>query len=211
MSGEVIMIENLNYNSRGLIPAIIQDIESKEVLMLGYMNLEALKKTIKTKRTWFYSRSRQRLWNKGETSGNYHIVKTIKYDCDKDALLVQVLTNGPTCHKGNNTCFSDVLLEGNIISGKEIIDFLYMRIMEKRELKSPNSYTNYLFREGIDKILKKIGEEASEVIIASKNNSKEEIKYEICDLIYHLMVLMVDRDINIHDIRGELLKRYNKG
>ncbi|WP_432403777.1 bifunctional phosphoribosyl-AMP cyclohydrolase/phosphoribosyl-ATP diphosphatase HisIE [Wukongibacter sp. M2B1] len=208
----MIDINSLKYDEKGLIPAIIQDYSSKEVLMLGYMNAESLRLTIETKRTWFFSRSRQRLWNKGETSGNFHVVKGIKYDCDKDTLLILVKPMGPTCHTGKNSCFYSSILEDETknIEASKVFDLLYERILNRKEEPIEGSYTKYLFEKGIDKILKKVGEETSEVIIASKNNDKEEIVYEVSDLIYHLLVLLADRNVSIEEIREELYERYKK-
>ncbi|WP_432666887.1 bifunctional phosphoribosyl-AMP cyclohydrolase/phosphoribosyl-ATP diphosphatase HisIE [Wukongibacter baidiensis] len=208
----MIDIDSLKYDEKGLIPAIIQDYDSKEVLMLGYMNSESLKLTLETKRTWFFSRSRQQLWNKGETSGNFHVVKGIKYDCDQDTLLIAVKPMGPTCHTGENSCFYSAILEEETKETEEskVFDLLYERILNRKEEPVEGSYTKYLFEKGIDKILKKVGEETSEVIIASKNDDKEEIVYEVSDLIYHLLVLLADRNVDLEDIRGELCKRYKK-
>lgn len=208
----MIEIDNLKYDGKGLIPAIIQDYSSKEVLMLGYMNEESLNLTIETKKTWFFSRSRQKLWNKGETSGNFHLVKGIKYDCDKDTLLVEVKPMGPTCHTGENSCFYGSIYEEET-KDKEVLkvfDLLYERILKRKEEPMDGSYTNYLFEKGIDKILKKVGEEASEVIIAAKNDDKAEIIYEASDLMYHLLVLLAEKNISFDEIRDELYKRYTK-
>ncbi|MEG0372243.1 MAG: bifunctional phosphoribosyl-AMP cyclohydrolase/phosphoribosyl-ATP diphosphatase HisIE [Clostridium sp.] len=197
---------DIKYDSNGLIPAVIQCIDTGKVLMLGYMNSQALDKTLESKQVWFYSRSRQKLWMKGETSGNIQIVKSVKSDCDNDALLVEVESRGPICHTGSDTCFFN-----GIVKEKEytnVIDDLYKTIQNRKDNPKDGSYTNYLLDKGIDKILKKVGEEASEVIIGAKNDSKEEMSYEISDLIYHLLVLMVDRGVLIEDIRVELLKRF---
>ena len=204
-------IGKLKYDERGLIPAIIQDYDSRDVLMLGYMNEESLKLTLETKRTWFFSRSRQKLWNKGETSGNFQEVKEIRYDCDRDTLLIKVKPTGPSCHTGKKNCFYSPIYKGNIEDNKvlEVFDLLYERILSRKEEKAEESYTKYLFEEGIDKILKKFGEEASEVIIASKNDNREEIIYEVSDRIYHLLVLLAERNISFHEIRKELYRRYN--
>lgn len=200
------------FDEKNLVPAIVQDFNSKKVLMLAYMNQESLEKTLKTKRTWFYSRSRQKLWNKGETSGNYQIVKRVSYDCDKDALLVEVIPMGNACHTGEESCFFSKLFEENEqeSSNMHILQKLYARIKDRRANPIDGSYTNYLFEKGIDKILKKIGEETSEVIIAAKNADKEEIIYEVSDLIYHIFILLVEQDIRIEDIQNELVRRYNK-
>lgn len=206
----MIDIDSLNFNKKGLIPSIVQDFNNKEVLMLGYMNKESLKLTMETGTTWFYSRSRQKLWNKGETSGNFHEVISIKYDCDMDSLLVEVIPNGPTCHTGNSSCFFRNLYKKDIENIKEdaILDLLYDKIVSRKEYDGEKSYTKYLFDSGLDKILKKVGEETSEVIIAAKNNSKDEIVYEVSDLIYHLMVLLVEKNISLRDIRKEMTNRY---
>jgi phosphoribosyl-ATP pyrophosphohydrolase/phosphoribosyl-AMP cyclohydrolase len=206
----MIDIDSLKFNNKGLIPAIIQDFNTKEVLMLGYMNKESLTLTIEKGTTWFYSRSRQKLWNKGETSGNFHEVMNIKYDCDMDCLLVEVIPKGPTCHTGNYSCFFRNIYKKNIenIKEKKILDLLYNRIVSRKKFSEEGSYTKYLFDSGIDKILKKVGEETSEVIIAAKNDSKDEIVYEVADLIYHLMVLLVEKDVTLNDIRKEMTNRY---
>lgn len=208
----MIDISSLKYDNNGLIPAIIQHYTSKEVLMLGYMNKESLNLTIETKRTWFFSRSRQKLWNKGETSGNFHEVKGIRYDCDKDTLLVKVKPMGPTCHTGEDSCFYSWVyeVETKDIESLKVLDLLYEKILKRKEGPIEGSYTKYLFENGIDKILKKVGEETSEVIIAAKNDSKEEIIYEASDLMYHLLVLLADKNISFDEIREELYKRYSK-
>lgn len=196
----------VKYDDKGLVPAIIQSVDTGKVLMLGYMNEEALNKTLETKKVWFYSRSRQKLWMKGETSSNEQIVKSLKLDCDNDAILVEVESKGPICHTGNDTCFFN-----NEYTEKEfenVVDRLYNLIVDRKTNPKEGSYTNYLLEKGIDKILKKVGEEASEVIIGAKNNSKEEMSYEISDLVYHLLVLMVDRNLKVDDITNELKKRF---
>lgn len=202
-------IEDLKFDKNGLIPAIIQDINNKKVLMLGYMNKKSIDLTLETKRTWFYSRSRKKLWNKGETSGNYHEVKNMAYDCDADTILVEVVPNGPTCHTGTQSCFSQYIYKEDDRVLNDIYSLLFERIKNRKKENKEGSYTNYLFKEGIDKILKKIGEEASEVIIAAKNESKNDLIYEICDLIYHNMVLMAEKNICLQDIEEELRNRYN--
>lgn len=201
-------LENIKFDEKGLIPGIVQDVNTGKVLMLAYMNEESIKLTLETKKTWFYSRSREKLWNKGETSGNYQIVKQISYDCDGDTILLEVEPLGPSCHTGEESCFFNKVLDEKEDFDKNILDKLYCRITDRRENPVEGSYTNYLFDKGIDKILKKVGEETSEVIIASKNNSKEEMTYEISDLVYHMLVLMVDRGLTINDIKKELGKRY---
>ena len=206
---------DLKFNEEGLIPTIVQDINTHDVLMLAYMNEESLKKTIETGFAHYWSRSRKKLWKKGETSGNTQKVEEIYYDCDKDSLLLKVEQKGDACHTGNRTCFFKTLdLDNNIktdfqISSKDasILYELYGVIEDRRENPIEGSYTNYLFSEGIDKILKKVGEEATEVVIASKNDSKEEVIYEVSDLIYHLTVLLVNQDITLDDIFEELKTR----
>lgn len=215
------LLDKVKFDSRGLIPAIIQDEDTKQVLMLAYMNRESLQKTLETGYTWFYSRSRQSLWPKGETSGHVQKVKQMYYDCDEDTLLILVEQKGAACHSGHFSCFYRNW-EGDEVSGKvfdpdhvyprrtgspAILYELYDVVNLRKEIRPEGSYTSYLFNEGQDKILKKVGEETSEVIIASKNNSADELVYEIGDLIYHLVVLMVYHDINLNDIFGELKSR----
>lgn len=195
------------FKENTLIPAIIQDFYTKEVLMLAYMNEESLKLTKETKTTWFYSRSRKELWNKGATSGNYQTVVNIKYDCDEDTFLVSVIPKGPSCHTNNYSCFYRTLLEGSEEgSFKALID-LENTIRERKCNPKEGSYTNYLFSEGVDKILKKIGEESAEIIIAAKNNSKTEVIYETSDFIYHMMVMLKEMDIPFSDILNNLSER----
>lgn len=205
------LINDIKFDEKGLVPAIVQDYKNGEVLMQAYMNEESLDLTMKTGRTWFYSRSRQELWEKGATSGNIQEVKEIYYDCDGDSLLVKVDQKGPACHTGNRSCYyrnlwsaDDYVKTANI---GEIIEKLYNKVGDRKENPIPDSYTCYLFEKGIDKILKKVGEESAEVIIAAKNESKDEMIYEISDLIYHLTVLMNYAGVYPSDIAGELLKR----
>lgn len=204
-------IDDLKFDEKGLIPAIVQDYSTKEVLMMAYMNKESIKLSIEKGETYFFSRSRNELWHKGETSGNTQKIKSILYDCDGDTLLIQVEPNGPACHTGNMSCFyRDIYDKKDKICSEFVLDKLYERIRDRQNNPIEGSYTNYLFDKGIDKILKKFGEESTEVVLAVKNNSNEEIIYEIADLIYHTMVMMVDRGIKLEDIYGELAKRYNK-
>jgi phosphoribosyl-ATP pyrophosphohydrolase/phosphoribosyl-AMP cyclohydrolase len=205
------MIENIKFDQNGLVPAIVQDAVSKEVLTLAYMNEESLKKTIETKETWFYSRSRQELWHKGATSGNTQTVVEMRYDCDQDAILVLVQPAGPACHTGAYTCFKETI-DGQ---GAETLQdrFQIFNTLEKtiaeRETELPEgSYTTYLFNEGVDKILKKVGEEAAEVIIASKNRDHEELKWEVADLLFHLMVLLREQKLPLDDVLNVLEKRH---
>ena len=199
------MVE-LKYNSDGLIPAIVQDHYSKKVLMLAYMNAESLEITIKEGKTCFFSRSRQQLWRKGETSGNTQQVVSIRTDCDKDTLLIDVIKNGPACHTGSESCFFEdvVAPEAEEFSYEGLYEMLLGRKINKKE----GSYTTYLFEKGIDKILKKVGEESTEVIIAGKANDKAETIYEIADLAYHVMVLMIEMGIDLSDIHRELASRH---
>jgi len=202
-------IKNLKFDENGLIPAIVQDSVSGKVLMLGYMNREAVEKTIETRKTWFYSRSRKTLWNKGETSGNYHNVVDILYDCDNDALLIKVVPHGPTCHTNNYSCFYRNIegREGLEKNKSSILQELYEVIMERKRLNPENSYVAKKFKEGIDRILKKLGEEAGEVIIAAKNGNKEEISWEIADLIFHLLLVLGFYDMSLDDIYDRLIER----
>ena len=199
------MIE-LKYNSDGLIPAIVQDHYSKKVLMLAYMNTESLDITIKEGRTCFWSRSRQELWRKGETSGNTQQVVSIRTDCDKDTLLIDVIKNGPACHTGSETCFFEDIVapETEEFSYEGLYEMLVGRKVEKKE----GSYTTYLFEKGIDKILKKVGEECTEVIIGAKGGDKAETVYEIADLLYHITVMMIEMGITLEEVTAELAKRH---
>lgn len=201
------MLDNIKYDEKGLIPAIVQDDVSGKVLMLAYMNEEALKKTIETKETWFYSRSRQELWNKGATSGNKQQVKNIAFDCDQDTVLLTVTPEGPACHTGETTCFYN-FLDQNQPTTQDVIYRIVDVIENRRNNPVEGAYTTYLFNEGIDKVLKKVGEEASEVIIGAKNNDKEEIKWEVADLIYHTLVLLNMTDVSIADIKDVLYQRH---
>lgn len=201
------MIERIKFDENGLIPAIVQDDTTGKVLMLAYMNEEALQKTLETKETWFYSRSRQALWNKGETSGNKQKVTSVRLDCDEDALLVTVKPLGPACHTGEVSCFFQPVIDKDA-GVREVIHTLIDVIAERKNNPQEGSYTTYLFREGIDKVLKKVGEEASEVIIGAKNADKEEIKWEIADLVYHTLVLMNMTGVSLTDIKEVLYERH---
>lgn len=206
-------IESIQFDEKGLIPAIVQDAFSKEVLTLAYMNLESLKKSIETKETWFYSRSRQELWNKGATSGNTQKILNMIFDCDKDALVVLVETAGPACHKGTISCFNESIFERKLESFQnnfkdyQILIELEQVIKEREKERPEGAYTTYLFEKGVDKILKKVGEEASEVIIAAKNRDKEELKWEAADLIYHLLVLFQEQKLPFNEVLSVLNKR----
>ncbi|SDH20987.1 phosphoribosyl-ATP pyrophosphatase /phosphoribosyl-AMP cyclohydrolase [Alteribacillus persepolensis] len=204
-------LDELTFDENGLIPAIVQDEVSKEVLTLAYMNKESLQKTMETKETWFYSRSRQELWHKGETSGNTQRVSDIRYDCDKDALVVKVLPAGPACHKGTYSCFNESLLDNHADPKENRFHILneLEKTIAKREVQMPEgAYTTYLFSEGVDKILKKVGEEASEVIIASKNRDYDELKWESADLLYHLFVLLREQKLPLDAVLEVLEERH---
>ncbi|MFY9174015.1 MAG: bifunctional phosphoribosyl-AMP cyclohydrolase/phosphoribosyl-ATP diphosphatase HisIE [Peptococcia bacterium] len=204
------IIKDLNYDQNGLIPAIIQDIHSGTVLMLAYMNQESLRKTLEDGCTWFYSRSRKKLWNKGESSGNVQKVMGISYDCDADTLLVQVEQTGVACHEGSFSCFSKVFLENkqNMATSSAIL-FRLQELLTERQLELPEgSYSTYLFTKGLDKILKKVGEEATEVVIAAKGGVKDELIYETADLIYHLLVMLRNEGIELEEVLQELEKRF---
>ena len=199
-------IEKLKFDEKGLIPAIVVDDETDKVLTLAYMNRESLAISMEKKLTCFWSRSRQELWLKGETSGNYQHIVSITADCDYDALVVRVIKDGPACHLGTDSCFTNPILgEGQ---KKFRLEDLY-QLLEGRKRDLPEgSYTSYLFQKGIDKILKKVGEESTEVIIAGKADDKAETVYEIADLAYHVLVLMVQMGITVEDIRKELAGRH---
>lgn len=205
-----IMVE-IKYDEKGLIPAIIQDSSNNEVLMMAYMNEESLNKTLASGYTWFFSRSRQQLWMKGESSGNTQKVEQILYDCDEDTLLIKVKPAGPACHTGNYSCFYRDLqgeeIDTSIPFQVNILQELYQIILSRQQEMPEGSYTSYLFQEGIDKILKKVGEESAEVIIAAKNRDKNEVVYETADLIYHLLVMMVEQGVKLADIYKELSSR----
>ncbi len=203
----MINIDNLKFDEKGLIPAIVVDEVTKKVLTLAYMNKESLKISIDKKMTCFYSRSRNELWLKGETSGNYQHIVSITADCDNDALVVVVNKEGPACHLGNDSCFENELFKNEELSEFSLSGLLELLKSRKTE-KKEGSYTTYLFEKGIDKILKKIGEESTEVIVAGKGNDKKETIYEIADLAYHVMVLMVEMGISYEDIHKELASRH---
>ena len=200
-------IESIKFDNNGLIPAIVQDLYSGQVLMMAYMNKESLEISIREKRTCFWSRSRQEVWRKGETSGNYQNIVSIAADCDGDTLLVKVQKEGPACHTGNETCFFTSLYEDEEVSDMSM-DSLYELINGRKIDKKEGSYTTYLFDKGEDKILKKVGEECTEVVIAAKNNDNEELIYELADLAYHSLVLMVEKGIPLEKIRAELASRH---
>jgi phosphoribosyl-ATP pyrophosphohydrolase/phosphoribosyl-AMP cyclohydrolase len=218
---------DFKYNQQGLMPAIVQDYQTKDVLMVAYVNQETLKLSLEKGETVFFSRSRQEIWHKGETSGNTQEIKEIYYDCDQDTILFMVDPAGPACHTGKNSCFYRKIaeetdakaaemmemqqqaqnIEADFETGK-VVDFLYDLILSRKEEMPEGSYTTYLFEEGIDKILKKVGEESAEVIIASKNEPDQELIYESADLVYHMLVLLAARGIKPDQIREELKKRH---
>ncbi|MBQ8850728.1 MAG: bifunctional phosphoribosyl-AMP cyclohydrolase/phosphoribosyl-ATP diphosphatase HisIE [Clostridia bacterium] len=200
-------IDELKFDEKGLIPAVVVDAVTKKVLTVAYMNKESLEISMKEGTTCFWSRSRKCLWRKGETSGNKQHIVSITADCDRDALTVVVHKEGPACHLGTDSCFNEVIYEGDA-DGEFSLDAL-MKVIEGRKIeKKEGSYTTYLFEKGIDKILKKVGEECTEVIIAGKANDKAETIYEISDLVYHVMVLMIEMGISLDDINRELASRH---
>ena len=200
-------IEDLKFDEKGLIPAVVVDTYSKKVLTVAYMNKESLEISMDEGRTCFWSRSRQELWRKGDTSGNVQHIFSITADCDRDALTVEVVKEGPACHLGTESCFNDVVYL-NPAYNQFSMDNLF-EMLEGRKANMPEgSYTTYLFEKGIDKILKKIGEECTEVIIASKAEDRAETIYEIADLAYHVMVMMVEQGISLEDVRKELASRH---
>ncbi|MBQ2311192.1 MAG: bifunctional phosphoribosyl-AMP cyclohydrolase/phosphoribosyl-ATP diphosphatase HisIE [Firmicutes bacterium] len=201
-------IGEIRFDANGLVPAVVTDAASGKVLMLAYMNEESLKKTIQTGLATFWSRSRQELWTKGETSGNYMHVVSITADCDRDSLVIKARPDGPACHLGTESCFEYPLFEGEAPDEDFSLESLY-KLLQGRKAELPEgSYTTYLFQKGTDKILKKVGEECTEVIIAAKAEDKPETIYEIADLAYHVMVLMVQQGISLDDIRKELASRH---
>ena len=221
----MISTSDLTYDNNGLIPAIVVDFYSGNVLMMAYMNKESLQISMDEGTTCFWSRSRSELWRKGATSGNVQYIRSIKTDCDKDTLLISVEKDGPACHTGHESCFYQPMFEGHIpgkaaldpkgdvledgeIVGEFSLEKLYALVLGRKASSKPGSYTTYLFDKGIDKILKKVGEETTEVVIAAKGNDKQETIYEISDLIYHTMVLMAQMDITPEDIKKELASRH---
>ena len=203
----MIDLDTIKFDEKGLIPAIVVDAESKKVLTLAYMNRESLEISMKEGRTCFYSRSRQELWRKGETSGNVQHIVSITADCDRDALTVEVIKDGPACHLGTDSCFSNPVFHSDLPDPFTLEGL--MKLLEGRKTeKKEGSYTTYLFEKGIDKILKKVGEETTEVIVAGKGGDKRETIYEIADLTYHVMVLMIEMGISLEDIHKELASRH---
>ncbi|MET3194572.1 bifunctional phosphoribosyl-AMP cyclohydrolase/phosphoribosyl-ATP diphosphatase HisIE [Bacillus sp. OAE603] len=205
-------IHNIQFNEKGLVPAIVQDVKTKDVLMLAYMNEVSIQQTLQTGYATYYSRSRQKLWVKGETSGNRQAVKSIAYDCDQDTILMQVEQNGVACHTGNWSCFHEKtdVSSSDVKYNLNILNELYQTIVNRKSNPVEGSYTTYLFDKGIDKILKKVGEESSEVIIGAKNDDTNELVYEISDLVYHVMVLMVEKGVRLDEIKEALVNRREK-
>lgn len=203
----MVTVDQLKFDEKGLIPAIVVDFESKKVLTLAYMNKESLEISMEKGLTCFWSRSRSQLWLKGDTSGNYQHIYSITADCDRDALVVTVMKDGPACHLGTDSCFNDLVYLNSENAGFTMEGL--MQLIEGRRVEpKEGSYTTYLFEKGLDKILKKVGEESTEVIIAAKDEDKAETVYEISDLIYHVMVLMIEMGITLDDIKSELASRH---
>ena len=199
------MMTELKFDEKGLIPVIVQDAETNEVLTLAYMNQESYELTLKDQLMTFYSRSRKELWRKGETSGNYQHLVSLKLDCDQDALVAKVKKDGPACHTGAESCFNEVLYGEDT---QATIDALYELIKGRKEIPQEGSYTSYLFEKGIEKILKKVGEESTEVVIGAMKEDYNETVFEISDLVYHVLVLMVEMGIDLSQVRQELENRH---
>ena len=199
----------LKKNEQDMVPVVVQDYLTDEVLMVAYMNEEAFNATLRCGRMTYYSRSRQKLWLKGETSGHFQFVKALYADCDKDTILAKVSQIGAACHTGSRSCFFNEIVKTNFIekNPQKVLEEVYETVMDRKEHPKEGSYTNYLFDKGIDKILKKVGEEATEIVIAAKNPNPEEIKYEISDFLYHVIVLMAEKGVTWEDIAGELAQR----
>lgn len=203
------MIDEVKFDEKGLVPAIVQDATTYEVLTLAYMNKDSLQKTMETGETWFYSRSRQELWHKGATSGNTQKVTSMQFDCDKDAIVVKVEPAGPACHRGTKSCFDEPFYgEDNASLPYSILQQLEQVIADREQNRPEGAYTTYLFEKGVDKILKKVGEEASEVIIAAKNRDAEELKWEAADLLFHLMVLLREQKLPLDEVLSVLKERH---
>lgn len=200
-------LDDLTFDAAGLIPAVVQDFFTRDVLTVAYMNRESLVITLAEGRTCFWSRSRQELWRKGETSGNVQYVVSVRADCDGDALVVEVVKDGPACHLGTDSCFTKQLFKDESVQ-RFTLDALYALLCERNERRPEGSYTTYLFAEGTEKILKKVGEEATEVIIAAMKGDEGETVYEIADLCYHVLVLMAASGIGLDEVRAELADRH---
>jgi len=205
-------IDTLTFDEHGLIPAIVQDVHSGRVLMMAYMNRESLTKTVQSGETHFWSRSRQELWHKGQTSGNTQTVTSVIADCDGDTLLLEVEQKGNACHLGTFSCFDRpaATTYDRVEAFGEVVADLSRRIHQRKIERPPDSYTTYLFEAGIDKILKKVGEEAGEIIIAAKNKDRKEISWEVADLVYHLLVMLEERRVPLADVAEELMRRAQK-
>jgi phosphoribosyl-AMP cyclohydrolase / phosphoribosyl-ATP pyrophosphohydrolase len=202
--------EDVNFDEGGLVPAVVQDVRTREVLTLAYMNRQSLQRTIETGETWFWSRSRKELWHKGATSGHTQAVTAITADCDGDTLVISVTPKGPACHTGARSCFHDLVHSADKSpesTFNDVLNDLYALIESRKQEMPGGSYTTYLFDQGLDKILKKLGEEAAETIIAAKNESREALIGEASDLVYHLLVLMVERGTTLDELRDELMRR----
>ncbi len=197
----------VKFNSHGLVPAIAQDARTGKVLMQAYMNQESYDLTLSTGYAHYYSRSRRQLWKKGETSGHVQKIVSVSLDCDADCVLLQVEQTGPACHTGEESCFFNLVQENETVANSSLLYELYDLIADRKVNPKEGSYTNYLFEKGIDKILKKVGEESAEVIIASKNQGTEELRYEAADLIYHLLVLMNEKGLDLTELFSELQNR----
>ncbi len=211
-----IAIEDVNFDGAGLVPVVVQDARTRRVLTLAYMNAESLAKTLETNETWLWSRSRSRLWHKGETSGNTQRVVDVLVDCDRDALTVLVVPSGPACHTGAESCFHNEIQEAGPFESvasagstnlAEVLDSLYALVESRKHERPEGSYTSYLFEQGLDKILKKVGEESAETIIAAKNDDRDALVKESSDLLYHLVVLLVERGVSLGEVGEELLSR----
>jgi phosphoribosyl-ATP pyrophosphohydrolase/phosphoribosyl-AMP cyclohydrolase len=214
-----IAVEDLKFDEQGLIPVVVQDASTRQVLTLAYMNAESLKITLETRETWFWSRSRASLWHKGESSGNTQRVVDILLDCDGDALTVLVTPSGPACHTGAQSCFHNDVGYDNSMNGQaaqnsslgEMLKELYELVESRKRERPKDSYTTYLFDQGLDKILKKVGEESAETIIAAKNEDRDALVKESSDLLYHMIVLFVERGVKLEEVRAELVARSSKG
>jgi phosphoribosyl-ATP pyrophosphohydrolase/phosphoribosyl-AMP cyclohydrolase len=196
--------KNVRFDPNGLVPAVVQDAHTREVLTLAYMNEESLARTLETGQTWFWSRSRNELWHKGATSGNTQDVVSVTADCDNDAIIVLVEPAGPACHTGATSCFE---VEHSGATDTGLLHELYAVIKSREQARPEGSYTTYLFDKGLDKILKKVGEESAETIIAAKNEDREQLVAEVADLLYHLLVMLVARGVDLNDVRTELAQR----
>lgn len=201
-------MKQLNYDQNGLVPVIIQDSETKQVLTLAYANQEAIEKTMENGETWLYSRSREELWNKGATSGNTQKVVSVQADCDADAVIYEVIPNGPACHTGEQSCFSETIYGEQQETATDMLQELKVLIRNRQSEMPEGAYTTYLFEEGVDKICKKVGEEAAEVIIAAKNRDSEELSLETADLFYHVMVLLQEQGVDLDQVMAVLKERH---